>query len=118
MLKINNILKEEEAFLFFLSIYMFSLLPYAWWVFPALILLPDISMLGYLISNRVGAATYNVFHHKAVGLILYFTGIYFANPLLQLLGLIIFGHASLDRVFGYGLKFPDHFKHTHLGELR
>lgn len=117
MLKIHNILKVEEAFMFFLSIYLFSLLPFAWWVFPVLILLPDIGMLGYLANNKVGATTYNLLHHKAVGLILYLAGIYFQHPLPQLFGIIIFAHASLDRVFGYGLKYPDHFKHTHLGDL-
>ena len=37
-----------------------------------------------------------------------------ATPPL-LLGIILFGHASMDRVFGYGLKFGDNFHHTHLG---
>ncbi len=30
-------------------------------------------------------------------------------------GLILYGHASLDRIFGYGLKFGNSFQHTHLG---
>jgi hypothetical protein len=34
---------------------------------------------------------------------------------LQLVGLILLGHSSLDRVFGYGLKYADSFRHTHLG---
>lgn len=37
------------------------------------------------------------------------------NPALQLAGLILLGHSSLDRVLGYGLKYADSFKHTHLG---
>ena len=32
-----------------------------------------------------------------------------------LAGLIIYGHSCMDRMLGYGLKFGDHFKHTHLG---
>ena len=32
-----------------------------------------------------------------------------------LAGLIIYGHSSMDRALGYGLKFGDHFQHTHLG---
>ena len=38
-------------------------------------------------------------------------------PEFQLPGIILFGHASMDRIFGYGLKFSDNFKHTHLGNL-
>ena len=26
-------------------------------------------------------------------------------------------HASFDRVFGYGLKYEDAFRHTHLGMI-
>lgn len=32
-------------------------------------------------------------------------------------GIIIFGHASFDRFFGYGLKYENGFKFTHLGEI-
>lgn len=28
---------------------------------------------------------------------------------------ILFGHSAMDRIFGYGLKFNDNFKNTHLG---
>jgi hypothetical protein len=27
----------------------------------------------------------------------------------------LLGHSSFDRVLGYGLKYDDDFKHTHLG---
>ena len=118
MLKVNSILKTEEGLLFILSIYLFSLLTFSWWWFPALILLPDLGMLGYLINNKTGAFTYNLFHHKGIAIVIFLAGIYFHNEILQLTGIIIFGHASLDRLFGYGLKYPDNFKHTHLGVLK
>ena len=117
MLKISAILKTEEGLLFLFSIYLFSLLSYKWWIFLVLILLPDIGMLGYLINNSTGAIIYNIFHHKGLALLVYFIGIYFQNEMLQLSGIIIFGHASVDRLFGYGLKYSDNFKHTHLGNL-
>ena len=37
-------------------------LDFAWWVFPACILLPDISMIGYAINPKVGAQIYNFIH--------------------------------------------------------
>jgi len=30
-------------------------------------------------------------------------------------GLLLVAHSSFDRMLGYGLKFPDDFKHTSLG---
>lgn len=72
-------------------------------------------MIGYAISTKVGAFTYNLFHHKAVAIAVLCLGWYMGNSALELAGIILFGHASMDRMFGYGLKYPDHFKHTHLG---
>lgn len=83
-----------------------------------LILAPDIGMLGYIAGPRTGAFTYNLFHHKAVAVIILCLGWYFSNDWTLLSGIILFGHSSMDRIFGYGLKYPDSFHHTHLGWLR
>lgn len=113
----KSILKLEELFQFILGIYLFSTLSYAWWWFLVLILLPDIGMLGYLINTKIGAITYNIFHHKGLAVLIFLVGIYFEIEVVQLIGIILFSHASLDRIFGYGLKYADHFKNTHLGSL-
>jgi len=34
---------------------------------------------------------------------------------MQVIGIILFGHSSMDRMFGYGLKLGQGFKYTHLG---
>ncbi len=60
---------------------------------------------------------YNLFHHKGLAILLYFIGMYISSPILQLIGIILFSHASMDRVFGYGLKYDKGFKYTHLGEI-
>lgn len=103
--------------MFLLSIYLFSFLDYAWWIYPALILTPDIGMIGYAINTKAGAFSYNLFHHKGIAILVGFLGFWWALPSLQLAGIILFGHASFDRMLGYGLKHPDSFKHTHLGQL-
>lgn len=110
-------LKIEELGQFALGIFLFSQLDFAWWWFPVLLFLPDIGMVGYVINTKIGALIYNVFHHKAIAVILYFFGIYFDLQGLALIGIILFSHASLDRIFGYGLKYPDSFKNTHLGKI-
>ncbi len=113
----KNLLKLEEAFMFGLSIFLFSKLDYAWWWYPVLILTPDLSMVGYLIGTHAGAITYNFIHHKALGISLLVLGVILANQLLQLTGLILFGHSSMDRSLGYGLKYSGSFQNTHLGVI-
>jgi len=113
----KSVLKLEELLQFALGIYLFSTLSYTWWWFLVLILLPDIGMLGYLINKKTGALTYNVLHHKGLAILIFLAGIYFEIEVMQLIGIILFSHAALDRVFGYGLKYADNFKNTHLGHL-
>ena len=103
--------------MFLASIFFFNQLEYVWWVYLALILTPDIGMIGYAVNTKLGAITYNLFHHKGIAIAIGCLGFYLSIPELQLAGIILFGHASMDRIFGYGLKYPDHFKHTHLGNL-
>jgi hypothetical protein len=110
-------IKLEELAMFLLGIYAFSLLDFAWWWFLALLLAPDIGMLGYLFGNKTGAVCYNLFHHKGIAILVFLAGIYFENQILQLAGVMLFSHASLDRIFGYGLKYEKGFKFTHLGEI-
>lgn len=110
-------LKIEELLMFILGIFAFAQLDYVWWWFLVLILTPDIGMLGYAVNTKIGAFTYNVFHHKGIAIVVYILGIYSQIEWVQLIGVILFSHASMDRIFGYGLKYNDSFKHTHLGNL-
>ncbi len=110
-------LKLEELAMFGFSIFLFNQTEYAWWVYLALILVPDIGMIGYVINTKIGAITYNLFHHKGIALCVLILGYYYFLDWVVLAGIILFGHAALDRMLGYGLKYEDSFKHTHLGWL-
>lgn len=105
----------EEAALFLLCIFLFSRTGFAWWWFPALLLLPDIGMIGYLFGPKTGAVTYNLFHHRLVASLVAVYALVSGNPYWQLAALILFAHISLDRLLGYGLKYNDSFSNTHLG---
>jgi len=100
----KNLLKLEELFMFGLSIFLFTKLDFTWWWYPVLLFTPDFSMLGYLVSPQIGAVTYNFIHHKALGISLFVLGIILASQPLQLAGLILFGHSSMDRVLGLRLE--------------
>jgi hypothetical protein len=111
----QKIISLEELGQFLLSIILFAQLEYAWWVFPACILIPDLSMIGYLANTKIGAWSYNFFHHKLLAIAVLALGFWLHHSLISLAGVILFGHSAMDRFFGYGLKFNDDFKHTHLG---
>jgi hypothetical protein len=111
----KRLITLEEAALFAGSIFLFSLTDFDWWWYPALLLVPDIGMLGYLINTKVGAVTYNICHHRLIAVAVLCWGWAFQMEWVVLSGIILLGHISMDRIFGYGLKYPDHFKHTHLG---
>lgn len=81
------------------------------------VLLPNLGMLGYFLNTKVGAFTYNIFHHKGIAIMMAAIGWFFSNDVLIACGILLFAHASFDRVWGYGLKHDDSFKHTHLGSL-
>ena len=113
----RNLIRLEEAAMFLLSIFLLRYLHFAWWWWLVWILAPDLSALGYLGGNKLGAICYNFVHHKAVGIALYIAGVIWFNETLQFAGLILFGHSCMDRGLGYGLKYFSGFSDTHLGKI-
>lgn len=113
----KNVLKLEEAALFGTCLYALSVYDAPWWWYLLLLLGPDISMLGYLGGNRTGAAVYNLFHHKGLAAAVFAAGFLLHDPLLEVTGIVLFGHSSMDRMFGYGLKTAEGFRYTHLGMI-
>lgn len=87
------------------------------WLWIILFFTPDIGMSGYLVNTKTGAFTYNLFHHKGIAILLAAAGYYLQAEVLMTIGILLFAHASFDRIWGYGLKYADSFKHTHLGSL-
>lgn len=77
-------------------------------------------MVGYSLGNRVGADCYNFFHHKGVAIAAFALGVILNSHLgdiISIAGIILFGHSSMDRMLGYGLKLNKGFKYTHLGMI-
>jgi hypothetical protein len=85
-----------------------------WLLFALLLLAPDVGMLGYLAGPQVGATVYNLAHTYVLPGALALAGMLTGNGLMVALALIWFAHIGMDRLFAYGLKYPDAFKHTHL----
>src|SRR4030095_17184023 len=100
-------LKLEEAMMLALSLFLFQQGNFSWTWFAILFLAPDLGLLGYLVSPKTGAITYNIAHHKGLAVLIYLCGIYFLVPQLQFAGILMFAHSSFDRILGYGLKYSD-----------
>jgi hypothetical protein len=95
---------------------------YVWAGGPLLLLVPlllavDVSMAGYLAGPRAGAFVYNIAHNWALGLVVLGAGVALAAPVAVLAGAILVGHVGMDRMAGYGLKYPTAFRDTHLGRI-
>jgi len=88
-----------------------------WWLIPALLLVPDLSMLGYLAGNRIGAWTYNLAHTAPLPVALLAAGLAWHSTALTVAGAVGLIHLGLDRPLGYGVKYDHEFGHTHLGNL-
>lgn len=95
----------------------FTALDEAWWLVPLLLLFPDLFMVGYARSSRVGAVLYNLAHSYPAPAVLGVLALVGDQPLWQAVALIWFAHIGMDRAAGYGLKYQTGFKDTHLGRI-
>jgi hypothetical protein len=108
------LLRVEGGVLLALSVLLYALQGGNWLLFVLLFLVPDLSMLGYVVGRQTGATSYNLFHtHLLPGLLAAF-GILAGFPLLVSLTLVWFAHIGFDRMVGFGLKYPTGFFDTHL----
>jgi uncharacterized protein DUF4260 len=89
----------------------------SWWLFAALWLVPDLSMLGYLYSPCWGARIYNTAHTYVLPAVLALFALVSRDATLLPIALIWINHIGVDRLLGYGLKYSDGFGWTHLGRL-
>mgnify|MGYP006353251689 FL=1 len=87
---------------------------YGWLVLVLLILAPDLSALGYLAGPRIGALTYDLAHTYAGPIALGVAGVLAGSGTATQLALVWLAHIGVDRMIGYGLKYPTGFRDTHL----
>ena len=95
----------------------FLFLGLPWWAFLLLLIIPDVSMIGYVRGPRVGAIAYNVAHDLVTGTALAGMGLAIGSVPVAAIGAIFVAHSGMDRMMGYGLKLPSSFKDTHLGRI-
>ena len=109
----------EGAALLFLATAAFFRLGHPGWLFLLLILAPDVSMLGLLAGPRVGALVYNAAHTMVGPLALLGGGWWLGggHSTAVAVALVWLAHIGLDRLAGYGLRYPDSEQRTHFSGL-
>jgi hypothetical protein len=111
------LLHLEEALLLILTLFAYRHLHDSWLLFAILFLTPDLFMLGYTINPKIGAATYNLAHTLTLPLAFLLISYTEHWPLPEAIALIWTAHIAVDRLLGYGLKYPTFFKDTHLQHI-
>lgn len=94
----------------------YAMLGQSWVLFAVLFLAPDLSMVGYLVSPRVGAWSYNLVHTYVAPALVAASGFVF-GPIAFGIAAIWVAHIGMDRMLGYGLKKETGFDDTHLGRI-
>ena len=111
------VLRIEGAALLLIAVVLFAGSKTSWWLFAALILVPDLSIAAYLAGPRIGAAIYNAAHTTTVPVRIALSDLMLGTTLGVPVALIWAAHIGADRMIGYGLKYERGFGFTHLGRM-
>jgi hypothetical protein len=111
------LLRLEGLALLAVSVLVYWHLGGGWWMFFGLLLAPDVMMLAYALNPRIGAAAYNSVHTWTLPLAVAVGAVATDYRIVLPYALIWLAHIGMDRVLGYGLKYPTHFQDTHLQRL-
>lgn len=116
---VQIVLRAEGVAIFAACTWAYFAVLGGWWgAYAALLLVPDLSMVGYLRDTRAGAWTYNLVHNEALPLAVLVAGLATGSHMAVGGALILGAHVGMDRAFGFGLKLPSRFTDTHLQHLQ
>lgn len=65
-MSLRKIISIEYILAFVITVFFYGHLNFSWLYFIVFLLLPDITMVGYLINTKVGALFYNMGGHSFV----------------------------------------------------
>ncbi len=108
------LLRIEACGVLLVSLLLYREAHASWLLFAVLLLVPDLSTVGYLAGVKIGAPVYNAVHTLAGPLILIGYSVLAMHVWLLPYAMIWTAHIGMDRMLGFGLKYPTNFKDTHL----
>ena len=95
---IHKIVRIENGFAFVISFYIYMHLDFPIWWFFVLLLVPDITMIGYAINKEIGAIVYN-FGHSFILPLLFAIGYFsFSKDYLLIVSIIWLAHIFMDTI--------------------
>jgi hypothetical protein len=110
----RHLLRIEGAAILVTSLLCYQETHSSWIVFAALLLVPDLSLGGYLAGVKIGARVYNLVHTLTGPVVLIGYSVFSMHSWLLPYGLIWTAHIGMDRMLGFGLKYATRFNDTHL----
>ena len=111
------LLHAEGLAIFATALIVYGRGGWSWWWFAGLLLAPDLAMVGYLANTRVGSILYNFAHTYTLPLLVTTLSFITDSAVGMQLGIIWLAHIGMDRTVGYGLKYPEAFRTTHLDRV-
>jgi hypothetical protein len=110
----RTLLHAEGAVVFAVATLLYFHGDHPWWLYLVLALAPDLSMVAYAGGARLGALGYDAAHTYVVPVALAAVGVVGDVATLVAVALVWLAHIGIDRAVGYGLKYENGFKDTHL----
>lgn len=114
---VTAFLRLEGAVILAGAVAVYAAWGFSWPLFALLLLVPDVSMAGYLKDRWLGAFLYNAGHSYLLPAALATFGLLRDMPTAVAVAVIWFAHIGMDRALGFGLKHSAGFGHTHLGPV-
>jgi hypothetical protein len=104
--------------LFVGSIVAYGIFSGDWLAFIILLLVPDVSMIGYMLNTTIGAWLYNIVHSYALAIVAMMIGYAIGVDAVISIGLILMAHVGMDQAVGYGYKYAEEeFSDTHFNRI-
>jgi hypothetical protein len=108
------LLRLEGLVLFAAALALYLREDYSILLLVVLFLAPDLSFVGLAGGERIGAVAYDTAHTYVGPILLASVSLITEWTVGVELGLIWLAHIGIDRSLGYGLRYPEAFKETHL----
>jgi hypothetical protein len=120
LIRPDLLLRLEALLVLLAALICYSGLHGEWLLFAVLFLIPDLSLLGYLSrgNGRFPAAVYNLVHSYAVPVVVGMIGWKLGSVFSERITVIWIAHIAFDRLVGYGLKYAQAPRPTHIQSAR
>lgn len=120
LIRPDLLLRLEALLVSFAAVLCFAKLHGNWLLFVILLLVPDLSLLGYLTEHneRFAAVFYNLVHSYAAPIVVALVAWKLHAIAGEWVATIWIAHIALDRFLGFGLKYAQAPQPTHIQVVR